>query len=189
MISIEDLKPAKAMSDSQQLDKDSVLMLRRLLNHHHINDSQLQEGGTQDNTDGYIALLDSEDRPVGKVGVQVKHLTYPPQNGRVFYDIPAELIGYAGRFKTEVILFIACDTKNNTFYWKCIDNNFINKCLKKGKQGHYRHTFLKTETANEANIEDALSQWRESRGQELSYTHYTPIYTIYSLRNCYLNVA
>ena len=26
-------------------------------------------------------------------------------------------------------------------------------------------------------------------GQELSYTHYTPIYTIYSLRNCYLNVA
>ena len=25
--------------------------------------------------------------------------------------------------------------------------------------------------------------------QELSYTHYTPIYTIYSLRNCYLNVA
>lgn len=161
MISIEDLKPAKAMSDSQQLDKDSVLMLRRLLNHHHINDSQLQEGGTQDNTDGYIALLDSEDRPVGKVCVQVKHLTYSPQNGRVFYDIPAELIGYAGRFKTEVILFIACDTKNNTFYWKCIDNKFITRCLKKGKQGHYRHTFLKTETANEANIEDALSRWRK----------------------------
>ena len=30
---------------------------------------------------------------------------------------------------------------------------------------------------------------RESGGQELSYTHYTPINTIYSLRNCYLNVA
>ena len=29
----------------------------------------------------------------------------------------------------------------------------------------------------------------ESGGQELSYTHYTPIDTIYSLRNCYLNVA
>lgn len=28
-----------------------------------------------------------------------------------------------------------------------------------------------------------------SGGQELSYTHYTPIYTIYSLRNRYLNVA
>ena len=33
------------------------------------------------------------------------------------------------------------------------------------------------------------TQFKESRGQELSYTHYTPIYTIYSLRNCYLNVA
>ena len=29
----------------------------------------------------------------------------------------------------------------------------------------------------------------ESGGQELSYTHYTPINTIHSLRNCYLNVA
>lgn len=160
MISIEDLKPAKSMSDSQQLDKDSVLMLRGLLNHHHINDSQLQEGGTQDNTDGYIALLDQEDRPVGKVCVQVKHLTYPPKNGRAFYDIPAELIGYAGRFKTDVILFIACDTDNKTFYWKYIDNNFISKCLKKGKQGHYRHTFLKRETANATNIEETLAQWR-----------------------------
>ena len=161
MISIEDLKPAKAMSDSQQLDKDSVLMLRELLNHHHINDSQLQEGGTQDNTDGYIDLLYSEDRPEGKVWVQVKHLTYPPQNGRAFYDIPAELIGYAGRFKTDVILLIACDTNNRAIYWKCIDNTFIEECLKKGTQGTYRHAFLKNETANAANIEDAIAQWRK----------------------------
>ena len=161
MISIEDLKPAKAMSDSQQLDKDSVIMLRDLLNHHHINDSQLQEGGTQDNTDGYIALLDSEDRPEGKVWVQVKHLTYPPKNGRAFYDIPAELIGYAGRFKTDVILLIACDTNNKTIYWKYIDNSFIAACLKKGMQETYRHTFQKSEIANAANIEDAIAQWRK----------------------------
>ena len=30
---------------------------------------------------------------------------------------------------------------------------------------------------------------RESGGQDLSYTHYTPINTIYSLRNRYLSVA
>ena len=36
-------------------------------------------------------------------------------------------------------------------------------------------------------IEDRQGQ--ESGGQELSYTHYTPINTIYSLRNRYLNVA
>ena len=30
---------------------------------------------------------------------------------------------------------------------------------------------------------------KESGGQELSYTHYTPIYTIYSLRSRYLGVA
>ena len=116
MINVGDLKPARAMSDSIQLDKDSVLMLRNLLNHHRINDSRLQEGGTQDNVDGYIVLLDSEDRPEGKVYVQVKHMTYPPKDGKAFYDIPGELLGYAGRFNAvDVILFITCDTDNNTF--------------------------------------------------------------------------
>lgn len=34
-----------------------------------------------------------------------------------------------------------------------------------------------------------LSKFIESGGQELSCTHYTPINTIYSLRNRYLSVA
>lgn len=161
MISIEDLKPAKAMSDSQQLDKDSVLMLRTMLNRHHINDSQLQEGGTQDNTDGYISLLDVEDRPEGKVCVQVKHLTHPPEGGKAFYDIPGSLIGYAGRFKGDVIIFIACDTGNKTFYWKCIDNSFIEECLKKGLQGTYRYSFKEYESATAETIDDTLAKWRQ----------------------------
>ncbi len=160
-VSIEDLKPAKAMSDSQQLDKDSVLMLRNLLNHHHINDSQLQEGGTQDNTDGYIVLLDEEDRPLGKVCVQVKHLTYPPQKGKAFYDIPSSLIGYSGRFKGDVVIFIACDCDTKTFYWKCIDGPFIDSCLQKGKQGKYRYIFQENERTSAENIDDTLSKWRQ----------------------------
>lgn len=161
MISIKDLKPSKAMSDSQQLDKDSILMLRDLFNHHHINDSQLQEGGTQDNTDGYIELLDEEDRPEGKVCVQVKHLTYHPENGKAFYDIPSSLIGYAGRFKGEVVIFIACDSDNKTFYWKCIDGPFIDSCLQKGKQGTYRYSFQENERADAENIDDTLAKWRK----------------------------
>lgn len=161
MIRIEDLKPAKAMSDSQQLDKDSIFLLRNILNNHHINDSQLQEGGSQDNTDGYIVLLDAEDRPEGKVWVQVKHLTHPPKKGKAFYDIPGSLIGYAGRFKGDVVIFIACDTKNKTFYWKCIDEPFIDECLKKGIQGTYRYAFQKNESATAASVENTLTRWRQ----------------------------
>lgn len=161
MISIEDLKPTKAMSDSQQLDKDSILMLRNLLNHHRINDSQLQEGGTQDNTDGYIVLLDEEDRPEGKVCVQVKHLPPSHSKGRVYYEIPSSLIGYAGRFKGEVVIFIACDTENKAFYWTCIDNAFIDSCLQKKKQGTYRYTFKESERSDEKNIDDTLAKWRQ----------------------------
>lgn len=43
---------------------------------------------------------------------------------------------------------------------------------------------MKEEEKSKAGIHD-----EESGGQELSYTHYTPINTIYSLRNCYLSVA
>ena len=160
MFSIKDLKPAKAMSDSSQLDKDSILMLQTMLNHHHVNDSRLEYGGTQDNVDGYIVLLDNEDRPEGKVYVQVKHLTYPPKNGKAFYDIPGPLLGYAGRFKPDVILFIACDTNNNTFYWKCIDDSFIEECLQKGLQGTYRYYFKDNESATVATVDGTLDQWR-----------------------------
>lgn len=37
--------------------------------------------------------------------------------------------------------------------------------------------------------DEFVEESEESRGQELSYTHYTPINTIYSLRNRYLSVA
>ena len=135
-------------------------MLHTLLNHHHINDSQLQIGGTQDNVDGCIVLLDEEDRPEGKVIVQVKHLTYPPKNGDAYFDIPVELLGYASRFKSEVVLFITCDTNNNTFYWKCIDLPFIEDCLKRGIQGTYRYHFKENESTTAANVDDTLAQWR-----------------------------
>lgn len=160
MIGIEDIKPAKAMWDSAQFDKDSVLMLRTMLNHHQINDSRLEEGGTQDNVDGYIVLLDAEDRPEGKVYVQVKHLTYPPEDGNAYYDIPSSLVGYAGRFRTDVILFIACDTDNKAFFWKCIDDSFIDECLKKGLQRTYRYHFKENESATSETVDDTLSQWR-----------------------------
>ena len=148
------------MSDSSQLDKDSILMLRTMLNHHRISDSQLQEGGTQDNIDGYIVLLDDDDRPEGKVCVQVKHLTHPPKDGKAYYDIPGQFLAYASRFKGEVILFITCDTVNNTFYWKCIDDSFISDCLEKGYQGTYRYFFNENETTTASTVDDTLAQWR-----------------------------
>ena len=75
---MSNLKPNKSTSPSQNLDKKSVRLVKDLLEDHHVEDSQLEEGGTLPNIDGYIELLDEEDRIEAKVTVQVKHLTNSP---------------------------------------------------------------------------------------------------------------
>ena len=60
------------------------------------------------------------------------------------------------------------------------------------KKGCIQHGFgLKTSrhAIDASRINSVRTITKGSGGQELSYTHYTPIYTIYSLRNRYLSVA
>lgn len=155
-----ELKPARSMSSSKQLDKDSIRMFKNILNGHHINDERLEESGTLPNIDGYIELLDNDDCVEAKVWVQVKHLTYPEKNDSVFYDIPHEVVAYAKRMKGEVVLFVTVDTDSNTIYWKYIDDLFIQGCIGKGIQGTYRYYFSSEEKTNNTNIEITLKEWR-----------------------------
>lgn len=156
-----DLKPAISMSVSKQLDKESIRVLKSILNGHHVNDDQLQEGGTLPNIDGYIELLDNDNRIEAKVSVQVKHLTYPEINDSAFYDIPQEIIAYAKRMKGEVVLFVAVDTDRNVVYWKYIDDFYIQGCIRKGIQGTYRYYFSSEEKTTIETIEKSLEEWRK----------------------------
>ena len=155
-----DLKPARSMSPSKQLDIDSIRVLKSILNGHHINDERLEEAGTMPNIDGYIELLDNDDCIEAKVSVQVKHLTYPEKNNSVFYDIPQEIIAYAMRMKSEVVLFVTVDTDRNIVYWKYIDELYIQDCKKKGVQGTYRYHFSSEEKTTIGTIDKMLKEWR-----------------------------
>lgn len=155
-----ELKPAKSMTESLQLDKDSVDLFKRIINRHHINDSQLEKGGTLPTIDGYLELLDDEDYVEAKVTVQIKHLTYPANKNGAYYDIPSTIIAYAQRIKGEVVIFIACDTDKNTCYWKHIDESFIEDCYKIGHQQTYRYHFKSNEKATARTIEKTLTRWR-----------------------------
>jgi hypothetical protein len=55
-----------------------------------------------------------------KITVQVKHLTCYPTESDAYYDIPNEVFAYANLNKGEVVIFVACDTNNKTFYWRYI---------------------------------------------------------------------
>ena len=155
-----DLKPARSMSPSKQLDIDSIRVLKSILNGHHINDERLEEAGTMPNIDGYIELLDNDDCIEAKVSVQVKHLTYQEKNNSVFYDIPQEIVAYAMRMKGEVVLFVTVDTDRNIVYWKYIDELFIQGCIRKGIQITYRYYFSSEEKTTIETIEKTLEEWR-----------------------------
>ncbi|MCQ2077178.1 MAG: ATP-binding protein [Bacteroidaceae bacterium] len=154
--------PNKSSWTSNQLDKKSVLLLDNLFCDKLIS-THIETGGTMPNIDGTIELLNPDKTIKAKVTVQIKHLTNPLKEGLAYYDIPQSILGYAHRIKGEVVIFIACDTNNSTFYWKYINDTYIDECAKKSEnfQGTYRYYFTLEETANSSNIDDTIAKWSE----------------------------
>ena len=62
--------------------------------------TNLECGGNTPNIDGWIELLDTDNRINSKITVQIKHLP----TGQRFYSIPQYICGYAERIKSEVVV-------------------------------------------------------------------------------------
>lgn len=156
------LQLKKSTSKSNELDGDSIHLLRNLFFKQRVQE-RLELGGNLPMIDGYIELLDCDDFMEAKLTVQVKHLTYPPSNRGFFYDIPNSVFAYANLHKGEVVIFIACDTENETFYWRYIDTEAIQEFidLPKENQQTLRYYFHQSETCNKENLWDTLSVWRK----------------------------
>lgn len=122
--------PKKSSWQSEKLDEESVLLIRNILIKQQVK-TRIEEGGTTPNIDGYIELLDIENRIIGKLTVQVKHLTESVVGSNTYYDIPQSILAYAERIKGEVVIFMTCDTDREIVYWKYIDEDFIRKCKNK----------------------------------------------------------
>ena len=96
--------PKKSSWQSEKLDEESVLLIRNILIKQQVK-TRIEEGGTTPNIDGYIELLDIENRIIGKLTVQVKHLTESVVGSNTYYDIPQSILAYAERIKRRSCYF------------------------------------------------------------------------------------
>lgn len=150
-----ELQPNRNISESVLHDRRSINLLKSILPDNCVDCSQLQEGGTLPNIDGYLEILDENGIAREKITVQVKHLTYPEKNGKVFYDIPESVYAYAKIHKGELVFFIACDYASRKFYWRNIDTAAIEEFKNKSDRirTKARYYFKDNEKCGEKNVD------------------------------------
>ena len=102
-------KPKISLTNTDIREDESISFVESTLKGHGVK-TQISKGDKGANIDGFIELLDSENRLTGKVTVQVK--TVPPSKEGMFeFSCPTTLFAYAER-TTEVVLLLAVDHKN-----------------------------------------------------------------------------
>ena len=159
----------KSTSKSDALDEESVQLLRNLFFKKGVKE-RLEIGGTLPMIGGYLELLNSDGIMEAKLTVQVKHLTHSPVDSVAYYDIPNSIFAYAHLNKGEVVIFIACDPNNETFYWRYIDVNSIQEFidLPKVNQQTKRYFFTLHQICNKTNLFDTLSSWKRIFDQKMA---------------------
>jgi len=169
-MSVGELVPNINLSESSKLDRRSIQLLKTMLPDDMVDCQQLQEGGTLPNIDGYLDLLCKDGTSREKIVVQVKHLTYPEDEGSVYYSIPQSIYAYAERHKGELVVFIACDDKNRKFYWRCIDSTAIEEFKNKSDhiQGTARYYFRDSEKCSEDSVAETVDAWRRLYNQKMA---------------------
>ncbi len=160
----------KSTSKSDALDEESVQLLRNLFFKKGVKE-RLEIGGTLPMIDGYLELLNSDGIMEAKLTVQVKHLTHSPVDAVAYYDIPNSIFAYAHLNKGEVVIFIACDPNNETFYWRYIDDKSIQEFidLPNVDQQTKRYYFTPHQVCNKTNLFDTLSSWKRIFDQKMAY--------------------
>lgn len=169
-MSNRELIPNVNVTESSRLDCRSIRFLKDIFPDDLVDCSQLQEGGTLPNIDGYLDILCPDGTAREKVVVQVKHLTYPEKDGDVYYDIPQSIYAYAERHKGELVLFIACDHEHQTFYWRNISDSSIEEFRNKSDhlQKTARYHFLNCEKCSKNNVKKTIDHWRELYNKKMA---------------------
>ncbi|MBO7466806.1 MAG: hypothetical protein J6T94_03880 [Bacteroidaceae bacterium] len=164
-------KPNKSLSESDIREEDSVDFIRDLLKGYGVKPA-LKKGDKEANIDGFIELLDDENRLSGKITAQVK--TVPPSlEGQWLFDCPTSLFGYA-EHTNEVVIIMAVDHKNKTVLWKYISRELIEANENKANQDTIRLHFDHDGQMTSANVEDTIKIWRILALQQLKLYNAAP---------------
>lgn len=158
---MENFVPQKNMTESAKLDEKSILFIKTLLPD-DVDSRNLETGGTLPNIDGFLDFLCPDGTAYERIVLQVKHLTFHPNDGNVFYDIPKSIYAYAERHPGEVVVFIASSPENDTFYWRYIDSRAIEEFKKHSDhiQQSMRYHFKPEEACTKENVGETVSLWK-----------------------------
>lgn len=151
-------KPKVSLTDTDIREDESISFVENTLKGHGIK-TQISKGDKGANIDGFIELLDSENRLTGKVTVQVK--TVPPSKEGMFeFACPTSLFAYAER-TTEVVFLLAVDHKNQVALWKHISRDLIDAYRSKEGQDTITLHFDPDERLSSANVDEIVDKWRD----------------------------
>lgn len=165
--------PKKSLTDTDIRENDSISFVESTLKGHYVK-TQLEKGDKGANIDGFIELLDSENRMTGKITVQVK--TVPPSKEGMFeFACPTSLFAYAER-TTEVVMLIAVDHKNQVGLWKHISRELIDANRSKEGQDTITLHFVQDERFSSGNVDDIVDKWRSIVNDQIKRFDTSPSY-------------
>ena len=96
----------KVTNPNDRRDEKSDLCIRVLLCDTQAVAHGIKCHDKESNTDGYIQLIDDDDRPVGELTVQAK--TYKSKyQGQNKADVPAYFVAYASIMRNKVCIFFS----------------------------------------------------------------------------------
>lgn len=148
-------KAQVSLTDNSIKEKRSVLFIENLL-----VDKANTDISTEDkkaNIDGYIELLSSDKRIVGKITVQVK--TVPSKyEGKNSYPCPTSLFAYA-ESTTDVVYLLAVDHSQSKVLFKHISYALLEANRSKEKQDSITLHFSNNEELRQDNVQEVLTSW------------------------------
>lgn len=153
-------KPRKVTDPNDRLDEDGNWCIRGLFRHTQAIAHKVECHDKSANTDGYIELVDDEERPVGKLVVQAKTYKskYEEQNKA---EISAYFVAYAMRMRNEVCIFFSVDANENRIYWKYISDDYIREFESKGKNEGHVYQFATDEVVTSENVATTIDRWKQ----------------------------
>ena len=153
-------KPRKVTDPNDRLDEDGNWCIRGLFRHTQAIAHKVECHDKSANTDGYIELVDDEERPVGKLVVQAK--TYKSKyEGLNKAEIPAYFVAYAMRMRNEVCIFFSVDANENKIYWKYISDDYIRQFNNEGDNIIHTYEFHNDEIVTSKNVSTTIDRWKQ----------------------------
>ena len=159
--------PRKVTDSNDRRDEKSDLCIRILLCDTQADAHGIKCHDKESNTDGYIQLIDDENRPVGELTVQAK--TYKSKyQGQNKADVPAYFVAYASRMRNKVCVFFSVNANENKIYWKYISDKYIRDFINEGDNKTHVYQFKNDEILSNENVNETINRWKQIFNEKIA---------------------